>query len=188
LHGWRQLEAYVISSSSSSVDNHLFRLKLYLLCSYSAKRPVFHKFFCLLFTRTQLTLSVCAAPIVKVGAIHSGIACKFGCQQLNIHVWDFRAQRCSPTRYTAPSWSADMSSSVSLFMTRIFASIGFASGPSRACQVSLVTTPLSGRLAVAYTWVHLLKLPWLATAETRALQMYAMQLQDTHSTSAIDCT
>jgi hypothetical protein len=89
-----------------------------------------------------------------VGAIHSDITCKFGYRHLKIHVWDFRAQRCSPTRYTAPSWSADMSSSVSLFMTRIFASIGFASGPSRACQVSLVTTPLSGRLAVAYTWTQ----------------------------------
>jgi len=52
-----------------------------------------------------------------------------------------------------------MSSSVSLFMTRILASIGFASGPSKACQVSLVTIPLSGRLAVAYTWVHALKCP-----------------------------
>lgn len=105
-----------------------------------------------------------------------------------IHVWDFRAQRCSPTRYTAPSWSAVMSSSVTLFMTRIFASIGFASGPSRACQVSLVTTPLSGRLAVAYTWTHLLKLPWSATAETRAQQLYEMQLQDAYFTSAIDCS
>ena len=152
------------------------------------KGPVFKSFFCLLLTRTQLTLSVWAAPIVKVGTIHSGITYKFGYKHLKIHVWDFRAQRCSPTKYTAPSWSADMSSSVSLFMTRIFASIGFASGPSRACQVSLVTTPLSGRLAVAYTWTHLLKLPWLATAETTALQACEIQLQNAHSKSAIDCS
>ena len=33
--------------------------------------------------------------------------------------------------------------------------MGVASGPSSACQVSLVTTPLSGRLAVAYTEMYI---------------------------------
>lgn len=49
-----------------------------------------------------------------------------------------------------------MSSSVSSFWAKFLASIGLASFPSRACQVSLVTTPLSGRLADACTsHVHL---------------------------------